>query len=143
MSEAFPDDSPKESHLQGLGGGSIVAGGSSYERELKTLLESDGWYVVRSAGSLAVDLVAIDPENGHTLLIEVKSFKGNAYYTSRRKQTKEQQMEMCRLEKKFNGHVSVFYALRKKGQSDYHFIHPHVLSKPYHWNENGGEKVVK
>lgn len=109
--------------------------GSIYERELKTLLESDGWYVVRSAGSLAVDLVAIDPENGHTLLLEVKSFKGNAYYTSKRKQTKEQHKEMCRLQSKFNGNVSVFYALRKKGQGDFHFIHPSKLSKPYHWKE--------
>ena len=112
-----------------------MVSGSGYERELKTLLESNGWYVVRSAGSLAVDLVALDPENGHTLLIEVKSFKGNAYYTSRRKQTKEQQVEMCRLEKMFNGNCSVLYALRKKGQTDYHFVHPHVLSKPYHWNQ--------
>ena len=108
--------------------------GANYERELKTLLESNGWYVVRSAGSLAVDLVAIDPENGHTLLIEVKSFKPNTFYTSKCKQTKDQWKEMCNLQSKFNGHVSVFYALRKKGQTDYHFVHPNKLSKPYHWN---------
>ena len=113
--------------------------GANYERELKTLLESDGWYVVRSAGSLAVDLVALDPENGHTLLLEVKSFTGNAYYTSRRKQTKEQHVEMCKLQKKFNGHVSVFYVLRKKGQKEFRFVHPSKLVKPYHWNQEEGD----
>jgi Holliday junction resolvase len=125
-----------------LGGGSIVAGGSGYERELKALLESDGWYVVRSAGSLAVDLVALDPENGHTLLIEVKSFTGKTYYTSKNRKTKEQQREMVRLQRMFNGNCSVFYALRKKGQSDFHFVHPHKLSKPYHWNQEAEDGEV-
>jgi len=43
-----------------------------YEREARRLLESDGFYVVRSAGSLgAFDLVAIDNEG--TRLIQIKS----------------------------------------------------------------------
>ncbi|HEX9908625.1 MAG TPA: hypothetical protein VGB78_09225 [Thermoplasmata archaeon] len=116
--------------------------GSNYERELKYLLECDGWYVIRSAGSLAVDLVAIEPENGHVLLLEVKSFKGDAFYISKSHRSREQHKQMLELSSKFNGHCSVFYALRKKGQGDFRLVHPHRLSKPYHWNQgetNGGQ----
>ena len=105
--------------------------------ELQTLLESDGWVVVLSKLNSAVDLVALDPENGHILLLKFQSFIGGVYYTSKTKRAREQQVEMCRLESMFNGNCSVFYALRKKGQSDFHFIHPHKLSKPYHWNQGG------
>ena len=114
-----------------------MTSGSIYERELKGLLESDGWTVIRSAGSLAVDLVALEPENGHVMLLEVKSFKPKTFYISKSEKMKKQWKEMCKLEKMFNGHCSVFYALRKKGQKEIRFIHPHVLSKPYHWTEKG------
>ena len=117
-----------------------MTSGSSYERELKGLMESDGYYVIRSAGSLAIDLVATDTENGRTIFIEVKSFKGDTFRISKTKETREQFKEMCRLQQMFNGNCSVFYALRKKGQTDYHFVHPHKLSKPYHWNKEG-EKI--
>ena len=100
-------------------------------------MESDGWFVVPSKLNSAVDLIAIDPENGHTLMLTFQSFIGDVYYTSKTKRAREQQVKMCRLESMFNGNCSVFYALRKKGQSDFHFIHPHKLSKPYHWNQEG------
>jgi len=114
-----------------------MTSGSIYERELKGLLESDGWTVIRSAGSLAVDLVALEPENGHVMLLEVKSFKGDVFRVSRSGRSREQHKEMCELSSKFNGHCSVFYALRKKHQSEFRLIHPHKLSKPYHWTQQG------
>ncbi len=112
-----------------------MTSGSPYERELKALMESDGYHVVRSAGSLAIDLVATDTENGRTIFIEVKSFKGNTFRISKTKETRAQFKEMCRLESMFNGNCSVFYALRKKGQSEFRFVHPSKLVKPYHWNQ--------
>ncbi len=46
--------------------------GITRERQLRTLLEEDGWYVTRAAGSLGdADLVAL--RNGEIRLIEVKS----------------------------------------------------------------------
>jgi Holliday junction resolvase len=119
-----------------------MTSGSSYERELKGLMESDGYYVIRSAGSLAIDLVATDTENGRTIFIEVKSFKGDTFRISKTKETREQFKEMCRLQQMFNGNCSVFYALRKKGQTDYHFVHPSKLSKPYHWNRGEADGEI-
>jgi Holliday junction resolvase len=50
----------------------MSARGHNRERQVRKLLEADGWIVVRSAGSLGpVDLVALKPDR--VLLIEVKS----------------------------------------------------------------------
>jgi len=46
--------------------------GIKYEGELKEILEENGFYVVRAAGSHGIDLVAID-RNNTAYLIEVKS----------------------------------------------------------------------
>jgi Holliday junction resolvase len=94
--------------------------GSLYERQLKHILETNGFVVIRSAGSLAIDLVAIREVNGtqRTFLIEVKSFKTKRFYPSKTKETKEQWTEMKRLENRFwkegQGTVHVRYALHKK-----------------------------
>ena len=46
--------------------------GTVRENRVKELLEEDGYYVVRAAGSLgAADLIALKP--GQTLLVQVKS----------------------------------------------------------------------
>ncbi len=56
--------------------------GQDYERELKTILESRDFFVLRSAGSYNVDLIAL--KGGITLLIEVKSSSKNKIYFSPR-----------------------------------------------------------
>ena len=94
--------------------------GSLCERQFKHLLEDANFVVIRSAGSLAIDLVAIREVNGRqmTFLIEVKSFKKKRFYPSMNKKTKEQWAEMKCLEKRFwkngMGTVLVYYALHKK-----------------------------
>jgi Holliday junction resolvase len=96
--------------------------GSLYERQFKHLLEDAGCFVVRSAGSLAIDLVAVREVNGRqmTFLIEVKSFKTKRFYSTHDQKTKDQWVEMKRLEKRFwkngMGTVLVYYALHKKNK---------------------------
>ena len=52
--------------------------GHDRERSVKRLLEEDGWLVVRAAGSLGYDLVAL--KDGFTpRVIEVKSTAGGPY----------------------------------------------------------------
>jgi len=109
--------------------------GSLYERQLKHILETNGFVVIRSAGSLAIDLVAIREVNGtqRTFLIEVKSFKTKRFYPSKTKETKEQWTEMKRLEDKFwkdgQGTVHVYYALHKKNDG-WTLTHPSNLDLP-------------
>ena len=109
--------------------------GSLYERQLKHILETNGFVVIRSAGSLAIDLVAIREVNGtqRTFLIEVKSFKTKRFYPSKTKETKEQWAEMKRLEDKFwkdgQGTVHVYYALHKKNDG-WSIALPSNLAKP-------------
>ena len=47
--------------------------GAKYERELKHILEQQGFLVIRAAGSHDIDLVALKPSRH--ILIEVKSTK--------------------------------------------------------------------
>jgi len=109
--------------------------GSLYERQLKHILETNGFVVIRSAGSLAIDLVAIREVSGvqRTFLIEVKSFKTKRFYPSKTKETKEQWAEMKRLEDKFwkdgQGTVHVYYALHKKNDG-WSIALPSNLAKP-------------
>lgn len=52
--------------------------GHDRERSVKKLLEEEGWLVVRAAGSLGYDLVAL--KDSHTpRVIEVKSTAGGPY----------------------------------------------------------------
>ncbi len=112
---------------------------SDYEREYKRELEAEGWTVFRSAGSLAVDLIALMPANPVThspmkyMLVEVKAFSGNVFRVSKTKDMFEQWKMMCELTKKF---PDTFYALRKKGQKQFRRMPPLVLEEPYHWDRD-------
>lgn len=55
-----------------------MTSGVKWERDCRTLLEENGFVVVRGAGSLGVDLVAIKASK--TLLIECKWVTGDRYY---------------------------------------------------------------
>ena len=112
---------------------------SSYEREFKKILIMRGWTVFRSAGSLAVDLVALKSVGRKTLpylvivmLVEVKSFKGDTFTIKKTKRMLAQWRDMLKLAKKFD----VRYALRMKGQKSYRLVEPKDLFKPYHWSKN-------
>jgi Holliday junction resolvase len=121
--------------------------GSLYERQFKHFLEDAGCDVIRSAGSLAVDLVAIREIGGvqRTFLFEVKSFKTPRFYPSHDEKTKLQWAEMKRLEKKYwkngQGAVHVYYALHKKNKG-WAIALPSNLDKPElhsdltHWLKN-------
>lgn len=99
--------------------------GSPYERELKRILEGNGWVVIRSAGSLGSgDLVALTP-NSH-ILIEVKSCKGNTFYTSR--DNKEQFNALNKLAKEG---INVNYAIRWKGKGKKEWEMFNLPMEPY------------
>ena len=85
--------------------------GSTYERELKKDLESKDWYVIRSAGSFATDLVALK-QYTNPIGLEIKSCKKKTYYLTTR--AKEQLKELKKLVK-FG--VEPIFAVRFK---DYH-----------------------
>ena len=121
--------------------------GSLYERQFKHHLEDAGFDVVRSAGSLAVDLVAIREVGGiqRTFIFEVKSFKKKRFYPSLNQKTKDQWAEMKHLEGRFwkngQGTVHVYYALHKKNKG-WAIAMPSTLDKPelhsdlIHWLKN-------
>ena len=94
--------------------------GSPYERKFGRILKEHEFTVFRSAGSRAVDIIAIREVGGiqMTYLFEVKSFKKKRFYPSMNKKTNEQWVEMKRLEKRFwkdgQGTVHVRYVLHKK-----------------------------
>ena len=102
---------------------------SQYERDYKHQLEARGWTVFRSAGSLAIDLIAL--KGKLIMLIEVKSFSGDVFSVRKRAKTLLQWYEMLKLNKKF----PVYYALRKKGQKTFRLVNPGILKKPYHWSK--------
>ena len=55
------------------------ARGAAFERKVRRLLEEDGWFVVRSAGSRgAVDLIALR-ERGNVLRVQLISCKLDGY----------------------------------------------------------------
>ena len=109
--------------------------GSLYERQFKHHLEDAGFDVIRSAGSLAVDLVAVREIAGvqRAFLFEVKSFKTKRFYPSHDEKTKLQWAEMKRLEGKFwkrgKGTIHVYYALHKKNDG-WMMALPSNLNKP-------------
>jgi len=107
---------------------------SQYERDYKHQLEREGWTVFRSAGSLAVDLIALKRlASGKIIvvLIEVKSFKGDVFTVRKTKRMLAQWHDMMKLAKKFE----VYYSLRKKGQKTFRLVKPKDLFKPYHWSK--------
>jgi len=110
---------------------------SDYEREYKRELQAEGWTVFRSAGSLAVDLIALMPANPVThslmkyMLVEVKAFSGNVFRVSKTKDMFEQWEMMCELATRF---PDTYYSLRKKGQKEFRRMPPLILKEPYHWD---------
>ena len=86
--------------------------GASYERELKHQLSKKGWLVIRGAGSLGIDLIAI-MHSGEYQLIEVKSTKYNVFYTSRGKNKSQFDMLNNLAKEGFN----VYYYIRWKGKN--------------------------
>ena len=66
--------------------------GFIYERELKRLLEDKGFFVVRSAGSFTVDLVAIKM-NRNPIAFEIKSSCNETYYLNTRAKTQIKEMK--------------------------------------------------
>lgn len=84
---------------------------SQYERELRKLLEKQGWLVIRSAGSLAFDLIAIKPQE--TRVIEVKADRGDRYYTTNNKDQYDSLNKLAR--NGYNCHYYVRWKGRRKG----------------------------
>jgi len=94
---------------------------SQYERELRKLLEELDYIVVRSAGSMGEgDLVVLDPV-AEVLphIIEVKSVKGDVYYSCRTDTDKEQYTHMRKMQEILDG-IEYLYAVRFKGQKSLH-----------------------
>lgn len=124
-----------------------MTNGSQYERQFKNLLQKNGFGVIRSAGSFAIDLVAIREVGDiqRTFLIEVKSYKTKRFYPTKTKETKAQWAEMKRLEQRFwkdgQGTVHVYYVLHKKNDG-WTIALPSNLDKPElhsdltHWLKN-------
>lgn len=67
--------------------------GATFERQFKKLLEERGFFVIRSAGSRAVDLAALHPTKG-CYLIEEKSITGDVFRVTKTKDTKDQWEEL-------------------------------------------------
>ncbi len=97
--------------------------GSSFERELKKLLEKEGFAVVRSAGSKGVDLIA--GKNGKILIFECKS--SSKLYVS-----KEDIDKLINFSKTFGG--TPFLAIK--------FNREILFINPYHLSTNGKNYLI-
>ena len=91
--------------------------GSSFERELKKLLEKEGFAVIRSAGSKGVDLIA--GRNGEILIFECKSSSKTKFYIN-----KEDVEKLINFSKIFGG--KPYLAIKFNGEIL--FINPYLLS---------------
>ena len=93
---------------------------SAYERELRDMLERVGYVVIRSAGSMGEgDLVAIEPATSIATVIEVKSVKGDRFYSSNTQLGKDQYRHMQEM---MSLGVRCCYAVRWKGQRCHHGV---------------------
>lgn len=120
-----------------------------FERKLKKALESEEFIVFRSAGSRAVDLIALRPDRG-VFLVEEKSISGSVYRTTRSAKERQQWQAMCDLERRLAKHnpfekgcppgYFVLYALHKS-RAGYRLLLPSDLGMPYHWKEDPGLAV--
>ena len=92
-----------------------MVSGSKYERELKEILEDEGFIVIRSAGSMGEgDLVAIARRGAATdvYIIECKSTNKDVYYSSNdSEQFKEMKGNMDKYKDDF---IFYIYAVRWK-----------------------------
>jgi len=85
------------------------ARGAAFERKVRRLLEEDGWFVVRSAGSKGVvDLVAVR-ERGNVLRVQLISCKLDGYVPPAER---EQLLEL----KRRLPHAEVLIAARRDGR---------------------------
>mgnify|MGYP000570454909 FL=1 len=85
------------------------ARGAAFERKVRRLLEEDGWFVVRAAGSKGiVDLVALR-ERGNVLRVQLISCKLNGYVPPAER---EQLLEL----KRRLPHVEFLIAARRAGE---------------------------
>ena len=123
--------------------------GATFERQFKKLLEERGFFVIRSAGSRAVDLAALHPTKG-CYLIEEKSITGDVFRVTKTKDTKDQWEELCRLQKRFvkdnpfeegQSGIYVLYALHKARQG-WRLLLPTDLQKPYHWRKDDWDPAI-
>lgn len=119
-----------------------------FERKLKKALELNGFTVFRSAGSRAVDLIAIHKDRG-CFLIEEKSFTGEVFRVTKTKNDKEQWEQMIDLQLKLGAKnpfeqaspgYFVIYALHKS-RGGYRLLMPSDLGVPYHWREDPAPAV--
>ncbi|HEX59123.1 MAG TPA: hypothetical protein ENF26_03115 [Methanomicrobia archaeon] len=85
------------------------ARGAAFERKVRRLLEEDGWFVVRAAGSKGiVDLVALR-ERDNVLRVQLISCKLNGYVPPAER---EQLLEL----KRRLPHAEVLIAARRAGE---------------------------
>ncbi|NPA62002.1 MAG: hypothetical protein GXN95_00415 [Methanococci archaeon] len=91
--------------------------GSSFERELKKLLEEEGFAVVRSAGSKGVDIIA--GKDGKILIFECKSSSKSKFYINR-----EDIEKLITFSKVFGG--TPYLAVKFDGEVL--FVDPNLLS---------------
>lgn len=82
---------------------------SKYERELKRILEKNNCFVIRSAGSKSIDLVAV-AVGPQFLFIEEKSTHADRYYVSNTKKSREQYKMNRQVSNKFG--IEIVYAVR-------------------------------
>jgi len=100
------------------------ARGAAFERKVRRLLEEDGWFVVRSAGSRgAVDLIALR-ERGNVLRVQLISCKLDGYVPpAEREQLLELKRQLPHAEvliaKKENGSV-VFEKIGERDDASSH-----------------------
>ncbi len=91
--------------------------GSSFERELKKLLEKEGFAVIRSAGSKGVDLIA--GRKGEVLIFECKTSSKTKFYIN-----KEDIEKLINFSETFGG--KPYLAVKFNGEML--FINPYLLS---------------
>ncbi|ADC70439.1 Resolvase, Holliday junction-type [Methanocaldococcus sp. FS406-22] len=91
--------------------------GSSFERELKKLLEKEGFAVIRSAGSKGVDLIA--GKKGEILIFECKTSSKTKFYIN-----KEDIEKLISFSETFGG--KPYLAVKFNGEML--FINPYLLS---------------
>jgi len=82
---------------------------TKYERELKKILEKNDFFVIRSAGSKSIDLLAVK-KGPEVFFIEEKSTHGDKYRVSKNKESKDQYDLNRKLAKKYG--IFVIYAVR-------------------------------
>jgi len=84
--------------------------GYAFERDLKLLLESQGWRVIRSGGSKKPDLVAA--RKGKIIVIECKASTKNSVYID-----EEELEELIDVAAEFNAAPTFALKVKNKGWS--------------------------